>query len=158
MGIPQTEAQHKELLDIIMQSCQRREDIPLEDGTVQKNLVTDPKTVWYKSLHVASSKLGRFVFELETFSNLAAQAPHHMSKEKAKAFSDQILNQVQAFMYSLDSKSSESIRDNGSSQSTLLGMVARNKIERSYTVKDEKKRSMLDAMLGKDKETDMDAD
>ena len=94
MGIPQTEAQHKELLDIIMQSCQRREDIPLEDGTVQKNLVTDPKTVWYKSLHVASSKLGRFVFELETFSNLAAQAPHHMSKEKAKAFSDQILNQV----------------------------------------------------------------
>jgi len=158
MGIPNTEAQHKELLDIIMQSCQRREDIPLEDGTIQKNLVTDPMSVWYKSLHVASSKLGRFVLELEIFHNLASQAKHHMSPERASQFSKQIMEQYQAFMYSIDSKSSESVRENGSSQSTLVSMIAKNKIERSYTVKDEKKRSMLDAMLGKDKEADMDSD
>ena len=81
-----------------------------------------------------------------------------MSRERAKEFADQIKQIVQAYMYSMDSKSAESLRENGSSQSTLIDKVARNKIERSYQVKGEKRRSMIDALMGKDKESDVEAD
>ena len=71
---------------------------------------------------------------------------------------EQIKELVIAYQYSIDSKSSESIRENGSAQSTLIDKIARNKIERSYQVKGEKSRSFLDAMMGRDKEDDMDSD
>jgi hypothetical protein len=40
----------------------------------------------------------------------------------------------------------------------LIDKIARNKIERSYQVKGEKKRSFLDAVMGKDRDDDMDSD
>ena len=156
--IPQSEPEHKELVDILVQSVQRVEEIPLEDGSTQKSLVLDPMSLYWKTLVVSSSKLARFVYELENFHNLAQQASNFMSKVRAENFAKQIEKIVQAYMYSIDSKSSESLRDNGSSQSTLIDKIARNKIERSYNVKGEKTRSFMDAMLGKDKEADMDSD
>ena len=81
-----------------------------------------------------------------------------MSRNKANALSNQIKELVIAYQYSIDSKSSESIRENGSAQSTLIDKIARNKIERSYQVKGEKGRSMLDALMGKDRDDDMEND
>ena len=156
--IPQSDPEHKDLVDILVQSVQRVEELPQEDGTTQKSLVIDPLSLYYKTLVVASPLLARFVYELELYGNLAGQAKNFMSAQRAKSFGDQIKKQVQAYMYSIDSKSSESLRINGSSQSTLVDKIARNKIERSYNVKGEKTRSFIDAMLGKDKENDMDED
>ena len=156
--IPQSAPEHHKLVDILVQSVQRLEELPQEDGTTQKSLVIDPMSMYYKTLVVASPLLARFVYELENFGNMALQAKNFMSAQRAYAFSEQIKKLVQAYMYSLDSKSSESIRINGSSQSTLVDKIARNKIERSYNVKGEKTRSFIDAMLGKDKENDMDED
>lgn len=156
--IPQSDPEHKDLVDILVQSVQRLEELPQEDGTTQKSLVIDPMSMYYKTLVVASPLLARFVYELENFGNMALQAKNFMSAQRAYAFSEQIKKLVQAYMYSLDSKSSESLRINGSSQSTLIDKIARNKIERSYNVKGEKTRSFIDAMLGKDKEADMDSD
>ncbi len=156
--IPQSDPEHHNLVDILVQSVQRLEELPQEDGTTQKSLVIDPMSMYYKTLVVASPLLARFVYELENFGNMALQAKNFMSAQRAYAFSEQIKKLVQAYMYSLDSKSSESLRINGSSQSTLVDKIARNKIERSYNVKGEKTRSFIDAMLGKDKENDMDED
>ena len=156
--IPQSDPEHHNLVDILVQSVQRLEELPQEDGTTQKSLVIDPMSMYYKTLVVWSPLLARFVYELENFGNMALQAKNFMSAQRAYAFSEQIKKLVQAYMYSLDSKSSESIRINGSSQSTLVDKIARNKIERSYNVKGEKTRSFIDAMLGKDKENDMDED
>ena len=156
--IPQSDPEHHNLVDILVQSVQRLDELPQEDGTTQKSLVIDPMSMYYKTLVVASPLLARFVYELENFGNMALQAKNFMSAQRAYAFSEQIKKLVQAYMYSLDSKSSESIRINGSSQSTLVDKIARNKIERSYNVKGEKTRSFIDAMLGKDKENDMDED
>ena len=156
--IPQSDPEHHNLVDILVQSVQRLEELPQEDGTTQKSLVIDPMSMYYKTLVVASPLLARVVYELENFGNMALQAKNFMSAQRAYAFSEQIKKLVQAYMYSLDSKSSESIRINGSSQSTLVDKIARNKIERSYNVKGEKTRSFIDAMLGKDKENDMEED
>ncbi|MAR18884.1 MAG: hypothetical protein CML44_05875 [Rhodobacteraceae bacterium] len=156
--IPQSEPEHKDLVDVLVQSVQRIEQVPQEDGSFEKSLVIDPKSLYYKTLIVASPHLARFVLELEQFQNLATQCYNFMSRNKANALSAQVKELVIAYQYSIDSKSSESIRENGSAQSTLIDKIARNKIERSYQVKGEKRRSFLDAMMGKDKEEDMDND
>ena len=156
--IPQSEPEHKDLVDVLVQSVQRIDQIPQEDGSFEKSLVIDPKSLYYKTLIVASPNLARFVLELEQFQNLSTQCYNFMSRNKANALSEQIKELVIAYQYSIDSKSSESIRENGSAQSTLIDKIARNKIERSYQVKGEKGRSMLDALMGKDRDDDMDND
>lgn len=156
--IPQSEPDHKDVVDVVIQSVQRLEEIQQEDGTIDKTLIIDPTSLYWKTNIVASPNLSRFVFELETFHNLGRQAFNFMSKERAKSFFSQIKQQVSAFMYSIDAKSSESLRSNGSAQSTLLDKIARNRIERSYRVEGEKKRSFLEAMMGKDEKEDMDRD
>ena len=80
MGIPQAEPEHKDLIDIVVQAVQRVEETPLEDGTTQKSLVIDPKSMWYKTLVVASPNLARFVFELENLANLSYQCYNFMSR------------------------------------------------------------------------------
>ena len=158
MPMPQSEPEHKDLVDVLVQSVQNIEEIPQADGTSQKSLVIDPKSLYYKTLIVPSSTLARLVLEIESLRNLATQCFSFMAKERAEDFSKQILGLVKTYLYSLDSKSGESMRENGSSQGTLMDKIARNKIERSYMVKREKRRSMIDAMLGKDKEEDMERD
>ena len=158
MPMPQSEPEHKDLVDVLVQSVQNIEEIPQADGTSQKSLVIDPKSLYYKTLIVPSSTLARLVLEIESLRNLATQCVSFMAKERAEDFSKQILGLVKTYLYSLDSKSGESMRENGSSQGTLMDKIARNKIERSYMVKGEKRRSMIDAMLGKDKEEDMERD
>ena len=158
MPMPQSEPEHKDLVDVLVQSVQNIEEIPQADGTSQKSLVIDPKSLYYKTLIVPSSTLARLVLEIESLRNLATQCFSFMAKERAEDFSKQILGLVKTYLYSLDSKSGESMRENGSSQGTLMDKIARNKIERAYMVKGEKRRSMIDAMLGKDKEEDMERD
>ena len=158
MPMPQSEPEHKDLVDVLVQSVQNIEEIPQADGTSQKSLVIDPKSLYYKTLIVPSSTLARLVLEIESLRNLATQCFSFMAKDRAEDFSKQILGLVKTYLYSLDSKSGESMRENGSSQGTLMDKIARNKIERSYMVKGEKRRSMIDAMLGKDKEEDMERD
>ena len=158
MPMPQSEPEHKDLVDVLVQSVQNIEEIPQADGTSQKSLVIDPKSLYYKTLIVPSSTLARLVLEIESLRNLATQCFSFMAKERAEDFSKQILGLVKTYLYSLDSKSGESMSENGSSQGTLMDKIARNKIERSYMVKGEKRRSMIDAMLGKDKEEDMERD
>ena len=158
MPMPQSEPEHKDLVDVLVQSVQNIEEIPQADGTSQKSLVIDPKSLYYKTLIVPSSTLARLVLEIASLRNLATQCFSFMAKERAEDFSKQILGLVKTYLYSLDSKSGESMRENGSSQGTLMDKIARNKIERSYMVKGEKRRSMIDAMLGKDKEEDMERD
>ena len=158
MPMPQSEPEHKDLVDVLVQSVQNIEEIPQADGTSQKSLVIDPKSLYYKTLIVPSSTLARLVLEIESLRNLATQCFSFMAKERAEDFSKQILGLVKTYLYSLDSKSGESMRENGSSQGTLMDKIARNKIERSYMVKGEKRRSMIDAMLGKDKEEVMERD
>ena len=156
--IPQSEPEHKDLVDVLIQSSQRVEESTLEDGTIQKNLVIDPLSMYYKTLIVSSPYLGGLVYEMEVLSNLAKQCKHFMAGVRAVALAQQIDSLVAAIRYSLDSKSSESIRDNGSAQSTYVDRVNKTKTERSYQVKGEKSRSFLDAMMGKEKEADMDMD
>ncbi len=156
--IPQSEPEHKDLVDVLIQSSQKMEEVVQEDGTIDKQLYIDPKSVFYKTNMVASPYFSRLVFELENFFNLSKQCYNFMSPNRAKNLGQQLYGIYLSWIYSIDAKSSESIRSNGSAQSTYIDKISRNKIERSYKVEGEKKRSMLESLMGKDRDDDMDND
>lgn len=155
---PQTESQIKDIVDVLTQATQSIEEVRLEDGSIQKTLVVDPKHIFYKTLNVTSDKLGGSALSLEKFFNHAKMSSNFMSADRANGIADQIVSMYTPYTYSYDAKSSESVRSNGSSQSTVFDKLARNKIERSYHVKGEKRRSFLDAIVGKDRDDDMEND
>ena len=86
MPMPQSEPEHKDLVDVLVQSVQNIEEIPQADGTSQKSLVIDPKSLYYKTLIVPSSTLARLVLEIESLRNLATQCFSFMAKERAEDF------------------------------------------------------------------------
>ena len=156
--IPQSEQEHKDIIDLIIEGAQSIEQIESEDGSVVKSLIIDPEKIYWKTQLVNSPTFARFVLELKNFEGLAQQAYSYMSEPRAKGLSFQILSLVQAYKYSIDSKSSESLRNSDNTQSTLIDKIKSNKIERSYKMKGEKTRNMWDAIVGKDKENDLEND
>ena len=118
----------------------------------------NPKRVWYKTHIVNSPTFGRFVFELENFGNKAAQCFNNMSKARALVIASQIADLVESFNYSIDAKSSESLRDKNNTQTTLIDKINRYRIEKAYHVKGEMKKSFMDGMLGRDGQQEADND
>lgn len=156
--IPQSEQEHKDVVDLVIEAAQRIEEIELEDGSISKSLVLDPETIYWKTQLVNSPTFGRFVKELKNFEALAKLAYSHMSAPRAKDMAEQILLEVQAYKYSIDGKSSETLGTKDNTQSSLLHVVKSNKIERSYTTKGENKRSIWESFVGSQKEKDAEDD
>jgi len=154
MDIPESQRQHTDLIDVLMEGSQTVEEVEARDGTMSKQLVLDPKKVWYKTHLINAATFGRFAFELETFESMAPQCFHNMSLNRASVMASQINKIGENFEYSVDAKSSESLRDSHNSQGTLIDKIIRNKSERIYTMKGEAGKSMWSGIMGKDREKD----
>ena len=148
--IPEGTKQHNELIDFLSDACQHVEEVELPDGTIEKQLVTDPEIAWWKTNLVNSPTFGRFAFELKNFEGLADQCYNNMSKPRAKVMAAQIMAVGASFRRSIDAKSSESLRNKLNTQSTLIDKLNRTKSERSITLKGELKKSIMDGWLGKE--------
>ena len=154
MQIPESQKQHNDLIDIVVEASQNVEEITLEDGRTQKELVLDPEIIWWKTQIVNCPTFARFAFELKTFEHLAVQCYDNMSKKRADTIARQILAIVASFKRSIDAKSSESLRDKNNTQSTLIDKINKNKIERAYTLKGEAKKTFMDGIMGNDARRD----
>jgi len=154
MAIPESEKTHNDLIDIIIEGSQTIEEVEQADGKRQKQLVLDPEKIYWKTHIVNSPTFARLVFELKEFEHLSIQAFNFMYRARALIFAEQIAEIVKSFKYSIDAKSSESIRDINNTQSTLIDKINRNKIEKAYTIKGEAKKSFMDGLLGREAENE----
>lgn len=136
----------------------RIESVRQPDGHVERQLVSDPKKVWYKTQIVNSPTFGNMAFELETLESKRLQCYNHMSQPRAAVMDQQLEGIILSFQYSIDAKSSESLRDKNNTQSTLIDKVNRNKIEKAYTIKGEAKKTFIDGMMGRDGSREGDED
>lgn len=152
--IPDSQKAHNDVIDFIADACQIVEEVETPDGRIEKQLMIDPEKAYWKTHKVNSPTFARFVFELKNFQSLAIQCFNRMSRERAVVLARQIMDQTLNFKYSIDAKSSESLRDKNNTQMTLIDTLIKNKIERAYTVKDEAKKSFWQGMVGKDAERD----
>ena len=152
--IPETQKTHNDVMDLLVDACQSIETVQNPDGSLTKQLILDPQKAWWKTHLVNSPTFARFAFELLEFERLAGDAVYNMCEERARVLIQQILSIGQAFRYSIDAKSSESLRDKQNTQATLLDKMQKNKIERAYTLKGDAKKSMFDGFLSRDAEQD----
>ena len=144
-----------DVIDLISTAAHNLQDVE-RDGVTQKELVLDPESIYWATRSVNSDTLGRFVYELKTLETLASEALNHMTFKRGIVLRDQLLRLVDAYRKSIDSKSSETKRDDKNAQLNLIDKLSKNKQERIYTVHGDAKKSFLDGLLGKDGDEERD--
>lgn len=152
--IPETQKSHNDVMDLLVDACQSIETVDNLDGTLSKTIMLDPEKAWWKTHLVNSPTFARFAYELKEFERLGEEANYYMSAERAAVLAAQIKAIGKDWRYSIDAKSSESLRDYRNTQATLLDKMQKNRIEKAYTLRGDAKRSMFDGFLGRDVQRD----
>ncbi len=154
MPLPETQKTHNDVMDLLVDACQTVENVQNLDGTYSITHVLDPEKAWWKTHLVNSPTFARFAYELKEFERMGKEAFFFMPADRARVLQMQIQEIGKDWRYSIDAKSSESLRDNLNSQATLLDKMQKNKIEKAYTLKGDLKKSMMDGWLGREVERD----
>lgn len=152
--IPETQKTHNDVMDLLVDACQTVDAVQNIDGSITKQLMLDPEKAWWKTHLVNSPTFARFAYELKEFERLADDAYNNMAPSRAEIIAKQILSIGLDYRYSIDAKSSESLRDRHNTQATLLDKMQKNRVERAYTLKGDAKKSFMDGILGRDRERD----
>lgn len=145
---PSPDQTQKDLIDMLTEGAQKIEEITNEDGTISRILMVDPETIYWKTQIVNSPHFSRFVYELKNLQALGKMAKNHMSEERALVLKSQIDEIVLAYRYSIDAKSSETLRNKQNTQSNLIDKLNSVKIEKSFTMKDKVEKSMWQSLIG----------
>lgn len=143
---------HNDTVDIVFQSVQKTIDQADADGNITKIQVMDDLSLWCKTLMVGSNTLGQTIFEMMEFMRNGFLAYTNMPKERAELWVGEVQEIVESVKKTLDSKSSESIRNKENSQSTLIDKINKNSVEKIYTMKETAKKSLWDSIIGKEKD------
>lgn len=158
MSFPETQKEVNDLIDVILKASHNVEEVKLDDGTMSKQLIMDPETIWWKTGLINSPTFGRFAFILKEWERQAVDAIDNMYIDRAIELGRDILEIGKSFRRSIDAKSSESIRDRNNTQATLVDKLIRKRIEKAYSVSGESKKGILDGIMGHDKQKDMEND
>jgi len=150
--LEQGQPKFNDLIDVVIQSAQENKEVEDAQGHKHYESLINNEIIWCKTGSISSNTFGRCMFELKEFERQSVEAFNHMSKDRARIFGNTIIDIGTSYRRSIDAKSSESERDKNNSCSTLIDKINRNKIEKVYTAKGEMKRSMLDAVMGRDAE------
>lgn len=134
--IPPQPPKNADALDLISQSVERRVEHKDKSGQIIIENLPDNLSLWWKSQIVNSPHFAAFAFELMTLANLGKEAYNNMSPEMAMVLEKEINDTVAAYMYSVDAKSSETVRDSQNIQSSLVHLLVRDHMERTVTLKD----------------------
>lgn len=148
MSLPETEKLHNDVVDFLIEASKTKQ-VTQKDGKVVEEYLINPKTIWYKTQNIHSNLFGGFVKALEEYANMSIDAFNHMSKEQANMLGNQIMRKIESFNFSIDAKSSETVRDQNNNTSNLLHILTHKTIEKKYNVTGEGKKTLMDGMLGR---------
>lgn len=156
--ISESQKENNDLVDLLTTSFQDVVITEVEPGRFEKALELKPRRAWWQLHSVASTTLGRFAFELESFERKAEQARYHMSRERAEDFAKNVHGIVSVYMSSVDAKSSESLSDKNNAIQTLIDKIKSNNVTRRYVMKDELKNAGFAGLFGKNQAKDTEND
>lgn len=140
-----------DLIDLLTEAAQLVVETE-ENGVKKKEIIPDNESLWMQTKMVNSPTFARYILKLRDLYDLAANAKDNMCAERAKVISDQILAKYKSHKYSIDSKSSETLRDAHNTQPSLNHLVVKQHTDRSITLKEEAGRSLADSLLGREKQ------
>jgi hypothetical protein len=153
MSVPDQDKRLQDIVDLLSESAQDYVSYVDENGDVKQKLQIDPEKLYWGTRIVNSPFFGRFVLVLKRLEQKGHECKNNMSLPRAINMAEDIIEMVKGHKYSIDGKSSESIRDKNNTQGTLLHLLARQKIEKEFVMKDGKTKGFLSGMVG-DKERD----
>jgi hypothetical protein len=141
---------HKDITTLIKDGILRVVTRQGKDGKMELTYEVNNKSAWWKTHSINYSGFGLMGEYLEDFESIAEFVFYRMSKPMADVLSKQILRQADTMRYSIDAKSSETMRDSRNAQTSLIDKYLANKQERVLDIKGELKRSMMDMISGKE--------
>ena len=149
--IPQNEQNRNDIFDFLVDGMhEKKERMNPETGLIEMVNEFNPRVAWAKS-HIINQPFGRHEFERQNLEGLANLAFHYMSYEAAVILREGILMLCTAYDRSIDAKSSEIYKDKHNTQSALVHILSKNKVEKQLTLKGDKGASISKAFgLSKD--------
>lgn len=143
------EQNHKDITSILKDGMSVPEIIEGKDGNPVIAWKINEKSAWWKTHNINSSRFGLLGEAVEYLDTLADDAQYNMSKPRADIISKQIKGVVNNVLkLSIDAKSSETMRDTRTAQTSLTDKYLKNKQERVIDLKGEAKKSLLAGILG----------
>ena len=146
----------QDILDVLRESASQEVERLGPDDKPYIGEAVNHRIIWWKTHAVNSIRFGRMALELEMFGRLAKEAYRRMPFERAEVVAQEVGEICDAYMRSVDAKSSESRRDAHNSQATYLDRINRNKVEHVYTSRDAASQGILAGVLGRRREADLD--
>ena len=148
MGMqPDTDKNNSDFVDLLTTSASKQRKV-VEGGIDKTELEINTKKLDYKLQMVSSNTYARFVFMKERLESLALDAYNYMEPEKADVISGQVMRLVDAYSYSTDAKSSETLRDKHNSVSSLTHILNSKSTERKVTISEDVKKGGFAALFG----------
>lgn len=148
MGMmPDTEKNNSDFIDLLTTAVSKQKKYQ-DNGIERTELEINTKELGYKLQMVSSNTYARFVFMKERLESLAIDVYNYMEPEKADVISGQVMRLVDAYGYSTDAKSSETLRDKHNSVSSLLHILNSKSTERKVTISEDVKKGGFAAMFG----------
>ena len=151
MTVPDGQPKYNDLVDVAIERAKIYERIqnPL-DGSVQILPSIDSDIIWCSTGLVNSTEYGIHVFEIKEWERQAKVAFSNMTEPRARQYAEEILALAISYRRAVDAKASESLRDRSNSQSTYVDKINHQKTERIITAKGEGKKSLYDALMGRE--------
>lgn len=119
------------------------------DGQPRTDYIVSPKGAFYRTQSVNSDRFGLAVEAVEDFATLAQEAKYHMSEQRAAVLEVQMLAYYDNVLKnSISAKSSETMRDKRSAQTSLIDKYLKRSQERIIDLKGEAKRSIWAGIVG----------
>ena len=131
----------QDAVDMIMQSVERLVNDIDDNGQKTQTMVPNNWSLWWKTQMAASPVFARFAYKLNKMITKANTLHHSMHANRANVIKEQIMGFVEAYMYSIDSMSSITVRDKDNSQSNLNHLLLRQHMEVTKTFKGDLKEA-----------------
>lgn len=147
-GIPETEKNQQDAVDLILQGTKKKVQVKQTDGTVIIEDVIDDNAVWWKTQLISSPTFGQLAFEVEHLESYAQGCFNFMSPERASVMGSQIIDFCSSIRRAIDAKSSETKMDKNNNQNALIDRIMRMKQEKYISIKDDMKKTGLAGFIG----------
>lgn len=134
-------------MDLLVDACQTVDYVEMPDGKIGKQLILDPEKAWWKTHLVNSPYFGMFAKVLRNLEGMADDARNHMAAPRAEVLARQLIRYCLDYRYSIDAKSSETLRDKHNTQPALIDKMQKSQIPHAFNPKEEVKSSIFSGLF-----------
>ena len=128
--------------DLLIESIHRVVEIIDENGQMRRSIEPDDESLFWRLLEINNPNFGGAVYEIKKFERQLYSAADGLPFEMAMMIQDQGNKIAMAYRYAFASKSSETIRDKLTAQSSLMHQLLRDHAEKTVTIKDDAKKGL----------------